>query len=82
MNTIHIGQNSNNKIKIGHLKSYGLQELQQAIAVFSEQFLDVYIEIVNVNHEELYRLLCLHEVDLVINDQRRAFSDDYFEKRI
>lgn len=29
------------------------------------------------NHEELYELLCTGAVDLVLNDQRRAFSDQY-----
>lgn len=75
--TIHIGHNLSNRIKIGYLKFYGLQELQQAIAIFSEQFPDTDIEIVNGNHEELYELLCSKKVDLVINDHRRAFSHDY-----
>lgn len=75
--TIHIGHNLNNRIKIGYLKSYGLQEIQQAIGIFAEEFPEVDIEIINGNHEELYELLCSKEVDLVINDQRRAFSYDY-----
>lgn len=75
--TIHIGQNLSSRIKIGYLKSYGLQELQMAIAVFAEQFPDVDIEIINGNHEELYELLYTGQVDFVMNDQRRAFSDDY-----
>lgn len=75
--TIHIGQNLFRKLKIGYFRSYGLYELQQAIAVFSEQFPDVDIEIVGGNHEELYELLYTGEVDMVINDQRRAFSDNY-----
>lgn len=29
------------------------------------------------NHEELYNLLRTGGVDLVLNDQRRAFSDEY-----
>lgn len=75
--TIHIGNNLNKRIKIGYLKSYGLQEIQQAIGIFAEEFPEVDIEIINGNHEELYELLCSKGVDLVINDQRRAFSDDY-----
>lgn len=75
--TIHIGCNGNNRIRIGYLRSYGFQELQQAIAVFTENFPDVDIEIINGNHEELYELLCLKKIDIAINDQRRAFSEDY-----
>ena len=29
------------------------------------------------NHEDLYELLRSDQVDLVLNDQRRAFSDEY-----
>ena len=35
------------------------------------------LSIVNGTHEELYDLLRLGGVDLVLNDQRRAFSDSY-----
>ena len=35
------------------------------------------LEIVGGNHEDLYERLKSGRVDLVLNDQRRAFSDDY-----
>lgn len=34
------------------------------------------ISIINGTHEELYDRLRFGEVDLVLNDQRRAFSDE------
>jgi len=75
--TRKIAGNSGNRIRIGYCKSYGMQELQQAIAMFSEEHPDVDIQIVNGNHEELYDYLRNEDVDMVINDQRRALSDTY-----
>ena len=52
-------------------------ELHQAIAEFSETYPEVEINIVNGTHEELYDMLRFGGVELVLNDQRRAFSDLY-----
>ena len=35
------------------------------------------ISVISGNHEDLYDALRLGEADLVLNDQRRAFSDEY-----
>jgi DNA-binding transcriptional LysR family regulator len=75
--TRHIARNMDNRISIGYCKSYGLQELQQAIALFSEKYPNIDIQIINGNHEELYQYLKNGEVNLVINDQRRALSNEY-----
>jgi hypothetical protein len=37
----------------------------------------VSISIINGNHEDLYDALRIGSVDLILNDQRRAFSDEY-----
>lgn len=73
----NIARNRDNRIIIGYCKSYGLQELQQSIAVFSEKYSNIDIQIINGNHEELYQYLKNGDVSLVINDQRRALSDGY-----
>lgn len=64
-------------LRIGYLKCYGGSEFQDAIADFTEQFPDVKLEVINGNHEDLYQALINERVDLVLNDQRRAFADDY-----
>ena len=64
-------------LRIGYLKCYGGSEFQDAAAAFSERYPDVDLEIINGNHEDLYNALRREDVDLVLNDQRRAFSDDY-----
>lgn len=48
-----------------------------AVAAFSEKHPEVSVQIINGNHEELYDALRLGRVDLILNDQRRAFSDEY-----
>ncbi|WP_026882981.1 LysR family transcriptional regulator [Clostridium akagii] len=75
--TVRIDNKNNRQIRIGYLKCYGGQELQHAIAIFTEQHPGIDIHIVNGTHEELYELLVSGEVDLVLNDQRRAFSGEY-----
>lgn len=75
--TARIANDGEKRLRIGYLKRYGGQELQHAVAEFSAKYPDAPIDIVNGNHEELYDLLRFGDVDLVLNDQRRAFSDEY-----
>ena len=64
-------------LKVGYLRCYSGNEFQEAVAAFSERFPDVQLQIHSGNHEDLYDALRSGEVDLVLNDQRRAFSDEY-----
>ena len=62
---------------IGYLRCYSGQEFHRALEEFSAKYPDVSVKIEYGNHEELYELLRMGRVDLVLNDQRRAFSDQY-----
>lgn len=64
-------------LKIGYLRCYTGAEFHRAVELFSEKYSDVEVSVVYGNHEELYRLLCSGEAYLVLNDQRRAFSEEY-----
>lgn len=75
--TIRIANKDNVELRIGYLRCYGGQEFRLAVAEFSEKHPDVSVHIINGNHEELYDALRNGGVDLVLNDQRRAFSDEY-----
>ena len=75
--TIRIANGEEAQLRIGYLKCYGGQELENAIASFSDKYPNVAIHVVNGNHEDLYDLLRNGGVDLVLNDQRRAFSEEY-----
>ncbi|MDE6015900.1 MAG: LysR family transcriptional regulator [Acetatifactor sp.] len=75
--TVRIAHRDEPQLHIGYLKCYSGGEFQQAVAEFAEKHPDIAIHIINGNHEELYDELRLGRVDLVLSDQRRAFSDEY-----
>lgn len=75
--TVCISKKDNAELRIGYLKSYAGQAIQTAVAQFSEKYPDVNVHIISGSHEELYDELRSERVDIVMNDQRRAFSDEY-----
>lgn len=75
--TIQIGCGSQNVLRLGYLKSYPEKELLNAVLEYNDIFPDTQVHIQNGNHEALYHLLNSNQLDLVLNDQRRAFSDKY-----
>lgn len=64
-------------LRIGFLRGYVGTELHMAIEQFNVKYPDITIHIEQGNHEELYNLLRKEGADLVLNDQRRAFSEEY-----
>lgn len=64
-------------LNIGYYKGYHGDELTSAIAMFSEKYPSVNVQITVGSHEELYHGLENESIDLALNDQRRAFSDAY-----
>ncbi|MDO5541504.1 MAG: LysR family transcriptional regulator [Eubacteriales bacterium] len=75
--TVRIANKDHAELRIGYLRCYGGQEFRLAVADFSEKYPDVSVQIINGNHEDLYDALRNGGVDLILNDQRRAFSDEY-----
>ena len=75
--TVRIAKRDQAELRIGYLKCYSGQEFRLAVAEFSEKYPDVSIQIINGNHEDLYAALRSGGVDLILSDQRRAFSDEY-----
>ena len=74
---VRISRKDHAELRIGYLKSYAGHAIQTAVAYFSEKYPDVSVHIVGGSHEDLYDALRRSEVDLVMSDQRRAFSDEY-----
>ncbi len=72
-----IARGAGSALRIGLLRGYSGAELGRALAAFSEKYPQVSLETRTGNHEELYSYLRAEEADLVLNDQRRAFSDEY-----
>lgn len=75
--TVRIGSHKEEQLKIGYLRYCGGIEFRQAVAVFSEKYPEVELEIVTGSHEELDDMLRFGGVDLILNDQRRIFSEEY-----
>ena len=75
--TARIARNNQEELRIGYLKGYSAQAIQRAVAAFSEKFPDVTVHILSGSHEDLYNALRSGQADIVMNDQRRAFSDEY-----
>ena len=75
--TKRIADKDNAVLRIGYYKGYHGNELSEAIALFSEKYPAVDVQIAVGSHEELYHAMENGTVDLAINDQRRAFSDAY-----
>ena len=64
-------------LRIGYYKGYHGNELSEAVALFSEKYPTVDVNITVGSHEELYHAMENNTIDLALNDQRRAFSDAY-----
>lgn len=64
-------------LKIGHLRSNSGKAFSLALEEFSTKYPQVSLQLLGGNHEELYTFLRNETADLVLNDQRRAFSNEY-----
>ncbi len=64
-------------LKIGILRTLSNEPLLQALETFSKRYPQVAIELSSGNHEELFEWIRNEKVDLVLSDQRRAFSQEY-----
>ncbi len=64
-------------LRIGFLRCCSGLEFQRSLEEFIEMHPLIKAEVLLGNHEELYAHLRADEADIVLNDQRRAFSDEY-----
>lgn len=67
-------------LRVGFPGNYAGRELYQAVAEFAQQCPQTVVQVTTGTHEELYDLLRFDGADLVVNDQRRAFSDAYVNR--
>ena len=75
--TVRITQKDRAELRVGYLKDYTGPTIRRVVAAFSEKYPDVTILILSGSHEDLYHALQTGQADIVLNDQRRAFSDEY-----
>ena len=64
-------------LQLGYYRGYYGSKLTRAVAEFSQKYPAVDIHITAGSHEDLYEALENGMADLVLNDQRRAFSGAY-----
>lgn len=64
-------------LRIGFLRGYQGRQIRKAIEQFTGKYPEMSLHIEDGTHEELFQCLQTGELDLVLNDQRRAFSDEY-----
>lgn len=75
-----IANQDNTVLRVGYYKGYHGNELSEAVAEFSLKYPTIEVNVMVGSHEELYRALEDDKVDIVLNDQRRAFSDAYYNE--
>ena len=75
--TLRVGRVGAIELNVGILISYSGEEFNHAIAAFTELHPEIDLHVTVGNHEDLFDGLRLNRLDLVLNDQRRAFSDEY-----
>ena len=75
--TARIGSDEETNLTVGYLSGYDGWELSRTISDFSKIYPEVTISVRSGTHEDLYDFLRSGERLLVLNDQRRAFSDEY-----
>lgn len=64
-------------LRLGCYKGYHGNEFSNAVSLLSEKYPKINIQVTVGSHEELYYAMEKGEIDLALNDQRRAFSGTY-----
>lgn len=74
---VRIGSDDETHLNVGYLANYDGAELPNTIMEFSKTYPEVTITVFKGTHEDLYHALKNGKADIALNDQRRAFSDEY-----
>lgn len=75
--TVRIGTEKETILNVGYLSNYDGAELPLTLIDFSKNYPEVTVNVFKGTHEELYFALKSGKANIVLNDQRRAFSDEY-----
>ena len=75
--TTRIGAGDETILTVGYLSNYDGAELPLTLIDFSKTYPEVTVNVFKGTHEELYFALRSGKANIVLNDQRRAFSDEY-----
>ena len=75
--TLRVGRAGARELNVGVLISYSGEEFSRAISAFTALHPEIDLRVSVGSHEELFDGLRTGKLDLVLNDQRRDFSDEY-----
>ena len=75
-----LGKGIPRSLSIGYPVNYEGAELGNAVLAFSSDYPDVSINLRTGTHEGIYADLRSGDANIILNDQRRAFSDEYVNK--
>lgn len=75
--SLRIANGNEAELRVGYLRSFSGDEFHMALEMFAQVYLDVKVHIEHGNHEELYETIKSGQADIILNDQRRKFSDSY-----
>lgn len=71
----YISKNPNQELKIGHVVNYGYDELKKALMLFSSKYPEIKLSIKDGAHDTVSANNINDITDIMIGDQRKAFSD-------
>lgn len=71
----YISKNPNQELKIGHVVNYGYDELKKALMLFSAKYPEIKLSIKDGTHDTVSANNINDITDIMIGDQRKAFSD-------
>ena len=75
--TTRLANGLNMELVIGYLRHYRGNELRETIPEFNAKYPEIFIQLVNGTHEELYDYLRTGKIDVAVSDLRRKTSDQY-----
>lgn len=67
-------------LRVGCLRSFTGSEFLWTVQSFAERYPSVELHLTTGSHEDLYELLISRQVGLLLSDQRRAFSEGYYNE--
>ena len=72
-----IGKGEQQRLRVGVLNGFSNRIMQQAVDTFAETHPNVTLTLSTGTHEEIFQQLIAGQLDMAINDQRRALSDQF-----
>lgn len=77
-----IGRDEHQRLRIGVLTGFSARIVQEALGAFIDTHPNVQVSVTTGTHEEIFQRIVGGQLELVINDQRRALSDQFVNEEL